>query len=99
MSDKINLFQRLPVVSKGNKGVGLTINRIGGQKPASVLHFTTEQLKRVVNVAGTTLYPAISNIDYIHTDSTVVFKPGQVNDSRVSTNYKVLLHFTLESSI
>lgn len=65
-------------MSKGNVQVGLTIERVGGKQSAASVRFTTRQLKSASNVAGTTLYPAMADIDFTNIDKRIEYKPGQV---------------------
>ncbi|XP_039258016.2 adhesion G-protein coupled receptor V1-like isoform X1 [Styela clava] len=74
---QFTLQSRLPVVSKGNKAVGLTIERIGGHRFKSEVHFYTKQLKSIINIARTTLYPAVADVDYVKIIGKADFNPGQ----------------------
>nr|CAB3264082.1 mucin-5AC [Phallusia mammillata] len=71
------LSSRLPVVTKGTKSVGLTVQRSGGDSTVTSLRYSTRQLRRVVTVAGVTLYPAVEDVDYKQKDGSVEFEAGQ----------------------
>ena len=74
------VFFRFPVVTKGTKSVGLTIQRIGGDITHASVRYSTRQLRRVVTIAGTTLYPAVARVDFLEKSGSIDFHPGDVSN-------------------
>ncbi|CAK8694047.1 unnamed protein product [Clavelina lepadiformis] len=71
------LSSRFPVATKGSNSVGLTVERIGGVTTKATVRYRTQQLRRTVTVTGVTMYPAVAAVDYITSDETIEFNPGE----------------------
>nr|XP_001918372.2 G-protein coupled receptor 98 [Equus caballus] len=70
---------RLPVAHKKATLVSLQVARDSGTGLMMTVNFSTQELRSAETVGRTLISPAISGKDFVRTEGTLVFEPGQRN--------------------
>uniref|UniRef100_A0A8C0PTH9 Adhesion G protein-coupled receptor V1 n=1 Tax=Canis lupus familiaris TaxID=9615 RepID=A0A8C0PTH9_CANLF len=70
---------RLPVVHKKATLISLQVTRDSGTGLMMSVNFSTQELRSTETIGRTLISPALSGKDFVRTEGTLVFEPGQRN--------------------
>ncbi|XP_036081242.1 adhesion G-protein coupled receptor V1 isoform X3 [Rousettus aegyptiacus] len=70
---------RLPVAHKKATLISLQVSRDSGTGLMMSVNFSTQELRSTETIGRTVISPAISGKDFVRTEGTLVFEPGQRN--------------------
>nr|XP_021553254.1 G-protein coupled receptor 98 [Neomonachus schauinslandi] len=70
---------RLPVAHKKSTFISLQVARDSGTGLMMSVNFSTQELRSAETVGRTLISPALSGKDFVRTEGTLVFEPGQRN--------------------